>query len=43
VIRPYMPLLGYNPLVPWGGFAVLCGYTALALGLSVLLLRQRHA
>jgi hypothetical protein len=43
VIGPYSPAFGYYPLAPWGGFAVLCGYTALALGLAGLVLRQRHA
>jgi len=43
VIGPYTPGFGYYPLAPWGGFAVLCGYTALALGLAGFLLRQRHA
>jgi hypothetical protein len=32
----YVPVAGYYPLAPWAGFAVLCGYTALALGLAVL-------
>jgi len=39
----YTPSLGYYPLAPWAGFAVLCGYAALALGLAVLLLRRRDA
>jgi hypothetical protein len=26
----YVPVAGYFPLSPWAGFAVLCGYTALA-------------
>jgi hypothetical protein len=42
VIGPYTAGHGYYPLAPWGGFAVLCGYTALALGLAGFLLRQRH-
>jgi ABC-type transport system involved in multi-copper enzyme maturation permease subunit len=33
----------YYPLVPWAGFAVLCGYGALAMGLAVFLLRRRDA
>jgi hypothetical protein len=37
VIGLYTPLLGYYPLAPWAGFAVLCGYAALALGLAVFL------
>jgi ABC-type transport system involved in multi-copper enzyme maturation permease subunit len=39
----YTPVEGYFPLAPWAGFAVLCGYAALALGLAVLLLRRRDA
>jgi hypothetical protein len=35
VIALYTPQTGYYPLAPWAGFAVLCGYTALALGLAV--------
>jgi ABC-type transport system involved in multi-copper enzyme maturation permease subunit len=34
---------GYYPLAPWAGFAVLCGYTAIALGVAVPLLRRRDA
>jgi ABC-type transport system involved in multi-copper enzyme maturation permease subunit len=33
----------YFPLAPWAGFAVLCGYAALALGLASFLLRRRDA
>jgi hypothetical protein len=40
VIGLYVPLAGYYPLAPWAGFAVLCGYTALVLGLAILLRRQ---
>jgi hypothetical protein len=43
VIGLYTPLVGYYPLPPWAGFGVLCGYTALALGLAVLLPRRRDA
>jgi ABC-type transport system involved in multi-copper enzyme maturation permease subunit len=39
----YTPFNGYFPLAPWAGFAVLCGWTALALGLAVVLLRRRDA
>jgi ABC-type transport system involved in multi-copper enzyme maturation permease subunit len=39
----YTPFNGYYPLAPWAGFAVLCGYAALALGLAVFLLRRRDA
>jgi len=41
VISLYTPLFGYYPLAPWAGFAVLCGYTVLALGLAVFLLHRR--
>jgi len=30
----YTPFSGYFPLAPWAGFAVLCGYAALALALA---------
>jgi ABC-type transport system involved in multi-copper enzyme maturation permease subunit len=43
VTAAYAPLAGYFPLAPWAGFAVLCGYAALALGLAALLLRRRDA
>ncbi len=33
----------YFPLAPWAGFAVLCGFAALALGLAFFLLRRRDA
>ena len=39
----YTPANGYYPLPPWAGFAVLCGYTAFALGLAAVLLRRRDA
>jgi ABC-type transport system involved in multi-copper enzyme maturation permease subunit len=39
----YSPASGYFPLAPWAGFAVLCAYAALALGLAVVLLRRRDA
>jgi ABC-type transport system involved in multi-copper enzyme maturation permease subunit len=39
----YSPNSGFFPLAPWAGFAVLCGYAALALGLAVVLLRRRDA
>jgi len=39
----YSPSGGYFPLAPWAGFAVLCGYAALALGLAIYLLRRRDA
>jgi uncharacterized membrane protein len=31
------------PLAPWAGFAVLCGYAVLAMGLAFFLLRRRDA
>jgi ABC-type transport system involved in multi-copper enzyme maturation permease subunit len=39
----YTPSQGYYPLAPWAGFAVLCAWAALALGVAVLLLRRRDA
>jgi len=39
----YTPSNGYFPLAPWTGFAVLCAYAALALGLAVFLVRRRDA
>jgi len=33
----------FYPLEPWAGFAVLCAYTVLALGLATILLRRRDA
>jgi hypothetical protein len=43
VAAHYTPADGYFPLAPWGGFAVLCGYAVLALGLAFFLLRRRDA
>ncbi len=43
VSAAYTPANGYFPLAPWAGFAVLCGYAALALALAVILLRRRDA
>jgi regulation of enolase protein 1 (concanavalin A-like superfamily) len=37
------PGLGYFPLSPWAGFAVLCAYAAVALGLAVYAVRRRDA
>jgi hypothetical protein len=34
---------GYFPLAPWAGFAVLCGWTALAVISAAYLLRKRDA
>jgi ABC-type transport system involved in multi-copper enzyme maturation permease subunit len=39
----YAVMRGYYPLAPWTGFAVLCGYAALALILAAFLLRKRDA
>jgi ABC-type transport system involved in multi-copper enzyme maturation permease subunit len=39
----YTAANGYFPLAPWAGFAVLCAYGALALGLAFMLLRRRDA
>ena len=39
----YSPANGYFPLAPWAGFAVLCAWAALALGIAALLLRRRDA
>jgi hypothetical protein len=37
----FVPLFGFYPLGPWAGFAVLCAWTALALGVAGHLLRGR--
>jgi ABC-type transport system involved in multi-copper enzyme maturation permease subunit len=39
----YTPVEGYFPLAPWTGFAVLCAWAALALGVAAFLLRRRDA
>jgi ABC-type transport system involved in multi-copper enzyme maturation permease subunit len=43
VITDNSPGNGYFPLPPWAGFAVLCGYTLVALGLAGYLIRRRDA
>jgi ABC-type transport system involved in multi-copper enzyme maturation permease subunit len=43
VDQAYTPAFGFYPLAPWAGFAVLCGWTAVALGLAGHLLRRRDA
>ena len=37
------PATGFFPLAPWAGFAVLCGWTVLALVLAAYVLRRRDA
>jgi hypothetical protein len=39
----YTPQAGYYPLAPWVGFAVLCSYAVLALGLAIFVPRRRNA
>lgn len=43
VTGAYTPSNGYFPVAPWAGFAVLCGYAALALGVAAYRLRRRDA
>jgi ABC-type transport system involved in multi-copper enzyme maturation permease subunit len=43
VAASYTPFNGYFPLEPWAGFAVTCGYAALALALAAYFLRRRDA
>ncbi|MCW6010171.1 ABC transporter permease subunit [Micromonospora sp. CPCC 205371] len=43
VVSTYIPSAGYFPLSPWGGFGVLCAYTAVAFVVAVVLLRRRDA
>jgi hypothetical protein len=43
VVAHYAPSAGYFPLAWWAGFAVLCGYTAVAFGLAVSRSRRRTA
>ncbi|MET3548875.1 hypothetical protein ABID47_005507 [Paenibacillus favisporus] len=42
VISLYTPQLGYYPLLPWAGFAVLCFYCALALGIAFYMLQREQ-
>lgn len=37
----YTPMNGYFPLPPWAGFAVLCGWTAIAVAAAAVLMRRR--
>jgi ABC-type transport system involved in multi-copper enzyme maturation permease subunit len=39
----YTPMNGYFPLSPWVGFAVLCGWTIVALAAAVACLARRDA
>ncbi|GIH18054.1 ABC transporter permease subunit [Rugosimonospora africana] len=39
--RAFTPAFGFYPLAPWAGFAVLCGWAALALAAAGYLLRRR--
>jgi hypothetical protein len=39
----YTPMNGFFPLAPWAGFAVICGWTLLALVVAALRLRRRDA
>ncbi|MEU1181076.1 ABC transporter permease subunit [Streptomyces sp. NPDC005820] len=41
VLSVYTPPFGYFPLGPWTGYAVLAGWTVLALAAAALLLRRR--
>jgi len=41
VAADYTPANGYFPLAPWSGFAVLCGWAALALAFAAFALRRR--
>jgi hypothetical protein len=41
VANTYYPFFGFYPLTPLAGFAVLCAWTAAALGLAGYLLRRR--
>jgi len=43
VANTYYPFFGFYPLPPLAGFAVLCAWTAAALGLATYLLRRRDA
>jgi ABC-type transport system involved in multi-copper enzyme maturation permease subunit len=43
VLTSYTPSAGYYPLSAWGGYAVLAGWTALALAAAAVTLRRRDA
>ncbi|HWB35078.1 MAG TPA: hypothetical protein VHA75_03545, partial [Rugosimonospora sp.] len=39
----YTPAMGFYPLAPWLGFAVLCAWAAAAFGLAMRRLRREDA
>jgi ABC-type transport system involved in multi-copper enzyme maturation permease subunit len=39
----YAPAYGYFPLAPWAGFAVLCGWAAVALAVAYVVFSRRDA
>jgi ABC-type transport system involved in multi-copper enzyme maturation permease subunit len=43
VNQRYTPPFGFFPLAPWAGFAVLCAWAALALGVAMYRLNRRDA
>jgi ABC-type transport system involved in multi-copper enzyme maturation permease subunit/regulation of enolase protein 1 (concanavalin A-like superfamily) len=43
VISKISPIMGYYPLSPLGGFAVICAWAAAALALALYVLRRRDA
>ncbi|MFD5325201.1 ABC transporter permease subunit [Streptomyces sp. NPDC127092] len=43
VVTVYEPSTGYHPLPPWAGFAVLCGYAAVAFALALTRMKRRDA
>ncbi|MGH3471508.1 MAG: ABC transporter permease subunit [Nocardioidaceae bacterium] len=43
VTASYTPSTGFYPLAPWAGFAVLCGYTAVAFAVAIIVIRRRDA
>ncbi|HXA58971.1 MAG TPA: ABC transporter permease subunit [Streptosporangiaceae bacterium] len=43
VDNPYTPANAYFPLSAWAGFAVLCAWAVLVMGLAVFLIRRRDA
>lgn len=43
VLANYTPPVGYYPLPPWAGIAVMCAWTAGALALAIVVVRRRDA